>query len=104
MYNKDNAKGKIIRYVITILLIVCIFFGLIYVFSPSSFKRKVKDVESNWTGGLNRHLTVYTADGNILAQYDGKIDLEQNESGVVKFDYKGKRYMYYNCFVEVIEK
>ena len=104
MYNKDNAKGKIIRYVITILLVVCIFFGLIYVFSPSSLKRKVKDVESNWTGGLNRHLTVYTADGNILAQYDGKIDLEQNESGVVKFDYKGKRYMYYNCFVEVIEK
>ena len=66
-------------------------------------KRHWKDLKSDYTGGLDRHLVVYTADGKILAEYDGKIDLEQNESGVVKFDYKGKRYMYYNCFVEVIE-
>lgn len=31
-----------------------------------------------------------------------KIDIETNDGGYVKFDYKGKRYMYYNCFVESI--
>lgn len=37
-----------------------------------------------------------------LATYEGKIDIETNDGGYVKFDYKGKRYMYYNCFVESI--
>lgn len=97
-------KKKIIIWAIIVVMSILLILGVVYGLAPSSFKRKVKDVESNWTGGLDRHLTVYTATGEILAEYDGRIDLEQNESGVVKFDYKGKRYMYYNCFVEVIEK
>lgn len=52
--------------------------------------------------GLNRHITIYTADGNVIAEYEGKIDLEDNQGGYVLFDYEGKRYTYYNCFVESI--
>ena len=95
-----KTKLKIIGVILAIILLI----AAVYFIMPSSLKREIKDVKSDWTGGLNRHLTVYTADGNVLAEYDGKIDLESNESGVVKFDFKGKRYMYYNCFVEVIEK
>lgn len=95
-----KTKFKIIGVILAIILLI----AAVYFIMPSSLKREIKDVKSDWTGGLNRHLTVYTADGNVLAEYDGKIDLESNESGVVKFDFKGKRYMYYNCFVEVIEK
>lgn len=36
------------------------------------------------------------------AKYKGKIDIEANQGGYIKFDYKGKRYIYYNCFVESI--
>lgn len=97
-------KGKIIKWAVIILISLGLIIALLYGLAPSSLKRQVKDVKSDWTGGLDRHLTVYTANGEVLAEYDGKIDLEANESGVVKFDYKGKRYMYYNCFVEVIEK
>lgn len=97
-------KKKIIAWIAIVLVTVTLILAIVYGLAPSSFKRRVKDVESNWTGGLNRHLTVYTANGDILAEYDGKIDLEQNDSGIVKFDFKGKRYMYYNCFVEVVEK
>ncbi len=95
-----KTKFKIIGVILAIILLI----AAVYFIMPASLKREIKDVKSDWTGGLNRHLTVYTADGNVLAEYDGKIDLESNESGVVKFDFKGKRYMYYNCFVEVIEK
>lgn len=35
-------------------------------------------------------------------QYTGKIDIEGNDGGYVLFDYEGKRYTYYNCFVESI--
>lgn len=37
-----------------------------------------------------------------LATYEGKIDIETNDGGYVKFDFDGKRYIYYNCFVESI--
>lgn len=53
-------------------------------------------------GGMQRTITVYTADGKELATYEGKIDIDTNEGGYVKFDFNGKRYMYYNCFVESI--
>lgn len=31
-----------------------------------------------------------------------KIDIAQNDGGYVKFDFEGKRHIYYNCFVETI--
>jgi hypothetical protein len=40
--------------------------------------------------------------GKIIASYEGRIDIETNDGGYVKFDYDGKRYVYYNCFVETI--
>ena len=68
----------------------------------ASWDRAVTDMKSDIGGGLNRTINVYTADGKLLAQYKGKIDIESKEGGYVKFDYKGKRYIYYNCFVETI--
>ena len=53
-------------------------------------------------GGLDRTINVYTANGDLLASYTGKIDLEATEGGYVKFDFEGKHYIYYNCFVESI--
>ena len=37
-----------------------------------------------------------------FAEFEGKIDIEGNDGGYVLFDYEGKRYTYYNCFVESI--
>ena len=68
----------------------------------ASLDRAVTDIKSDVNGGMQRTITVYTADGKELATYKGKIDIDTNEGGYVKFDYKGKRYMYYNCFVESI--
>ena len=64
------------------------------------FKREIVDMKSDWNGGMNRVITVYTADGKKIAEYKGKIDIDTNDGGYVKFDYKGKRYIYYNCIVE----
>lgn len=51
---------------------------------------------------MQRTITVYTADGKELATYKGKIDIDENDGGYIKFDFDGKRYIYYNCFVESI--
>lgn len=68
----------------------------------ASWNRMVTDVKSDFAGGMQRTIKVYTANGDLLAEYEGKIDIEANEGGYVKFDYDGKRYIYYNCFVESI--
>ena len=42
--------------------------------------------------------------GDLIATYEGKIDIDNNENGSVMFDLDGKRYVYYNAIIEVIEK
>lgn len=71
--------------------------------NSAGVKRMSKDIKSDLSGGLSRTVTVYTADGEVLKTYKGKIDLETTEGGIVKFDLNGQRIMYYNCYVEVIE-
>lgn len=71
----------------------------------ASLERGLKDVKSEVSGGLERTVNVYSRNGDLIASYDGKIDIEDSESGnKVKFELDGKRYIYYNCQVEVIEK
>lgn len=68
----------------------------------ASWDRFVTDVKSDVSGGMQRTIKVYTANGDLIAEYKGKIDIETNDGGYIKFDYDGKRYIYYNCFVESI--
>lgn len=50
----------------------------------ASLNRAVVDLQSDINGGLDRTVNVYTANGELLATYKGKIDLEANESGGCK--------------------
>ena len=102
-YLIENILGKIISVIVTILLILGLFFGMRWYFqNTASGQRALTDQKSNLDNGLERMVTIYTADGEIIAQYTGKIDIEGNDGGYVLFDYEGKRYTYYNCFVESI--
>ncbi len=83
--------------VIVFVLIICFV-----IFNSQGCQRKIVDLKSNFGGGLNRTINVYTADGQKLATYSGNIDIGENNGGYLKFDYNGKRYIYYNCFVESI--
>lgn len=87
---------KRIKFLVLILLAIGMCTGC------ESWERTKKDWDSEM-GGLNRVVNVYSYDGKLIATYEGKIDLEENE-GKVLFDLNGKRYVYYNAFVEVIEK
>lgn len=79
-----------------IILCTCLLTGC------ASFDRACTDFKSDVAGGLQREINIYTANGDLMAHYEGKIDIESSEGGYVKFDFEGKRYIYYNCFVETI--
>ena len=85
--------------VATVILLLGMFW---YFENTARGQRALVDQKSDFNNGLERTITVYTADGNIIATYSGTIDIEGNDGGYVIFDYNGKRYTYYNCFVESI--
>lgn len=63
-----------------------------------------KDFQSA-SSGLDRIVNIYPYGGKEpIATYEGKLDLEYDESGRLKFLLDGKRYIYYNVTAEVLEK
>ena len=98
-----TSRTKTFTVVIAVTIALLLLIGMHWFFAnTASGQRMLIDERSELGQGIERVVTVYTADGKILAQYEGKIDLEQNDGGYVKFDFDGKRYIYYNCFVESI--
>ena len=90
-----------------IAIILCcavILAAMLFAGCTESCARSCKTLESDFGGGLYREINIYTHTGELIAHYEGKVDIEETESGgKVLFDLDGKRYVYYNCLVEVIE-
>lgn len=100
VYSETDSKG----FAITLMVVgtIVIFgVGLWYFNNTASGMRAKTDERAELSNGLDRVVVIYTADGDILKKYEGKIDIEQGQ-GYVKFDWNGKRYIYYNCYVETI--
>lgn len=97
-----DTQRYVLPIIAVIVAIILIFgIGFWYYNNTASGIRAKTDERAELQNGLNRTITIYTADGTVLKQYEGKIDIEQDQ-GYVKFDWQGKRYIYYNCYVETI--
>lgn len=57
----------------------------------SSCSRAAKSVTSNVSGGLDRTVTVYDYQGDVLGKWSGKFDISENENEVFFDDADGKR-------------
>lgn len=93
-------KNKWIKRILAVgaLFAVFVFTGC------ASCERELKSCNSDMNGGLNRVVNIYTYGGELIASYEGKIDIDDNTNGSIMFDMDGKRYVYYNAIIEVIEK
>lgn len=99
----DNVAAKSISVIVGVILIFALLFGMFWYFdNTASGQRALLDQKSDFSNGIERTVTVYMANGEVIAQYTGKIDIDTNDGGYVKFDFDGKRYVYYNCFIETI--
>ena len=101
--NCTSASTKILALLVAAIIIIGSFCGFRwYHKNTAAGQRALIDQKSSMSQGLERTITVYTANGDVIAQYTGIIDIAKNDGGYVKFDFEGKRYIYYNCFVETI--
>jgi len=99
----DSVKATVISILIALLLTASIWGGTFWYYNnTASGRRDLVDERAELANGLERTINIYTANGDLIATYTGKIDLEDNDGGYVLFDWNGKRYTYYNCFVESI--
>ena len=94
-----GTKQKIIVFMVEVVLMVALIFGCAaYNTKTESGKRHMKSWESETTGGIDRTITVYDIEGEEIAKYQGKFDIEESsQEGVVKikFDCDGKRHIIY---------
>ena len=98
----DGVRPKLIAWIAVIIFLAVMYGGVYWYFhNTASGARSLIDEKSELRNGLNRTINIYTADGNIIKTYTGQIDLEADQS-YVKFDWEGKRYIYYNCYIETI--
>ncbi|MBQ7368393.1 MAG: hypothetical protein IJW60_01625 [Clostridia bacterium] len=91
------------KQMIKIAAVIAVFSSILFA-GCASCDREWKSCNSNVNGGLNRVVNVYTHNGELIATYEGLIDIDDNDNGSIMFDLDGKRYVYYNAIVEVIEK
>lgn len=96
---KTETKYKIIVLVIEVILLVAMVGGCAaYHTKTESGKRSLKTWQSETTGGIDRTVTVYDINGEEVAKYTGRFDVEESsQEGVVKikFDCDGKRHIIY---------
>lgn len=99
----ESIAARITIPVLCVLATIGLLIGMLWYFgNTASGQRAMVNQQSDLGNGLDRIVRVYTANGDIIAEFEGKIDIEGNDGGYVLFDYQGKRYTYYNCFVESI--
>lgn len=64
-----------------------------------SCSRDMKSFSSDMSGGLDRTVTVYDYNGNVLGEWSGKFDISNNDNEVFFDDENGKRVIIQNGIV-----
>lgn len=66
--------------------------GLTMISCSESQQRELKTIRSDWTGGLNRTVTVYDYNGQKIKSWSGQFDVNETDRNSVYFDTaEGKR-------------
>lgn len=73
--------------------------GAIFYLNTESGKRAIKDLKSEMESGINRTVSVYDVQGELIKEYSGRFDVDTgNSSGtpyIVFDDENGKRHIVY---------
>lgn len=95
-YREDELAICITSLLVAILIIAGIWgISVWYYENTEGGKRALKSQESNLSGGITREVKVYDVEGDIIATYKGKFDIEYDNDRVLFDDEKGNRHIIY---------
>ena len=97
MYNnKKNITPRIVVFLIILAFVIVVG----EIINSASFRRNIKSIKSNYSGGIDRTITIYDYNGNVIKEYTGKFDVAETDGSKVMFDdQNGKRVIIYNAIV-----
>ena len=102
--NYDASDGFIALVASLVISAVCIVSPIVYS-NTEAGKRALKDQKSNFGDGIERSVTVYDVNGEIIEKYSGKFDVETTDNYIIFDDEKGKRHMiYYTTGTVIIDE
>lgn len=92
----DDIKAAVIGGLIGFVVSIIILFGMFWYYnSTASGARALKTQESNLNMGIERRVTVYDIEGDVIQEYEGKFDLEYDDDRILFDDEKGLRHIIY---------
>lgn len=87
----DTKIGTVVTLVVTFVLVLAMLGGfMFYYHGTESGQRAFKTQQSNFEGGLNRTVTVYSYSGDEIRSWTGKFDVTENDQETY-FDIDGRR-------------
>ena len=89
---KETLVGGIIGVLISLIVWVCVGW---YYNSTEAGKRARKSQDSNFNGGIIRRVRVYDMDGDLLAEYTGKFDVDYGDERILFDDENNQRHVIY---------
>ena len=95
-----ERRGRIVcRIIAAVVLLATVVICCIYIWyrnNSESGRRALRDQESNLNGGIERTVSVYDINGNLIKEYSGKFDIETDRASYILFDDEnGDRHMIY---------
>ena len=93
-----SNTNPLVGFLVFVILVVGIWGGSHWYYNnTASGARAIKDQQSEFNNGIERHIVVKDYSGGIIAEYEGKMDIEtDNETYVLFDDEEGKRHIIYN--------
>lgn len=95
----ESSAGGISSMLAGLILGGIFIGGAIFYLNTETGKRAVKDLESELNNGINRTVSVFDVQGELIKKYSGKFDVETgNANGapyIVFDDENGKRHIIY---------
>ena len=92
----ESIPGKILGIIVCIAIAVGIWgAGWFYCNHTERGKRAIKTQQSNFGGGIERKVTVYDIEGDVIAEYRGKFDVAYDNDRILFDDENGMRHIIY---------
>lgn len=94
VHRKFQVVGGVIILIMVGVLITSIIFTK-QLAGTESFKRTWKNLQSDFGGGIEREVTVYLENGDIIFEREGTFDIEHKEERLKFIDEDGKVQIIY---------